>query len=105
MPIFAWQAWQLELPHRWDPVKLEGNFDSGHALLMDTHGPRLGLRWKKRPRGKRFDPVQWVAKAMREEVGRLAAEEARPFTNRAGGAGGVADKDPGPPRPGGRSGY
>jgi len=79
MPTFAWQAWQLELPPRWDPVKLEGDFDSGLALITDTHGPRLGLRWKKEPRRKRFDPAALVRRAMREEVGVLAAEEAKPF--------------------------
>jgi hypothetical protein len=76
--VFAWQGIRLELPHRWNPVKLEGDYHRGHALFADLHRPRLGLRWQ-RPKRRSFDPEKWSVQAMREEVGMLAAEEARPF--------------------------
>lgn len=77
MPTVAWQGWRLELPRRWDAVKLEGDYESGYALFADLHRPRLGLRWGK-ARGRRFDASGWAKQAMKEEVGSLAAQEARP---------------------------
>jgi hypothetical protein len=77
--IIAWQGWELHVPAAWNPVRLEGDWDSGQALLVDMERPRLGLRWQKPRRGKEFDAETAVKKAMRDEVGRLAADEARPF--------------------------
>jgi len=74
----AWQGWRLELPARWSPVKLEGDYDAGYALFADLHRPRLGLRWRRAGRRK-FDAGKWAQKTLREEVGKLAAEEAKGF--------------------------
>lgn len=76
MTLVAWQGWQLQIPSRWSPVKLEGDYETGHALFADLHRARMGIRWK-RPR-KRTDPHDWAQRAMREEVGHLASREARP---------------------------
>jgi hypothetical protein len=85
--IFAWQGLWLELPPRWNPVKLEGDYDQGYALFADLHRARLGVRWT-RPRKPRmslrrllggrweFDATAWSRQTMREEVGMLAAAEA-----------------------------
>ena len=73
--LIAWQGWKLEIPHRWDPVKLEGDHAEGYALFADTLRPRLGLRWQALKR--KADPAKAVQLAMRNEVGALAAEEAR----------------------------
>ncbi|HEY8668742.1 MAG TPA: hypothetical protein VIL86_18995, partial [Tepidisphaeraceae bacterium] len=74
----AWQGWTLEIPSRWSPLKLEGDYDKGMALFADLHRPRLGLRWEK-PRGKKFDALAWARRALNDEVGKLAADEARNF--------------------------
>jgi hypothetical protein len=73
--IICWQGWKLEIPRRWDPVKLEGDHTEGYALFADTLRPRLGLRWQT-PK-KKTDPAKAVQAAMKNEVGQLAAEEAR----------------------------
>jgi hypothetical protein len=73
--MFAWQGWIISLPDGWNPMKLEGNFDAGYALIADVFRPRLGLRWTTP--GRRFDPAVWAKSAMIEEVGTLAAEEAQ----------------------------
>jgi hypothetical protein len=73
--LIAWQGWKLEIPHRWDPVKLEGDAAEGYALFADTLRPRLGLRWQTLK--KKSDPAKAVQLAMKNEVGTLAAEEAR----------------------------
>jgi hypothetical protein len=76
----AWQGWQIDLPRRWDPVKLEGDYSSGYALFADALRPRLGLRWSTpRKRGRKFDVAGAAARAMKVEVGHLAAGEAKPF--------------------------
>jgi hypothetical protein len=76
----AWQGWQIDLPRRWDPVKLEGDYAAGYALFADTLRPRLGLRWSTpRKRRRKFDVAGVVARAMKEEVGQLAAGEAKAF--------------------------
>jgi hypothetical protein len=72
---FAWQGWQLALPARWNPVKLEGNSHTGMALIADMNRPQLGLRWRT-IRPKRFDP----RRALRGEVGTLAAAKAKEWT-------------------------
>ena len=37
LPRFvAWQGWRVDLPRRWDPVKLEGDASAGHALFADA---------------------------------------------------------------------
>ena len=73
--MFAWQGWQLDLPDGWNPVKLEGDFARGQALIADLHGPRLGMRWSTP--GRKFDADAWSRKTLVEEIGRLAADEAR----------------------------
>jgi hypothetical protein len=77
MSTLVWQGWRIDVPPRWDPIKLEGSYDEGYAALADLLQQRLGIRWKKLG-GKRFDPQQWALQMMRQEVGMLAAEEARP---------------------------
>lgn len=73
----AWQGWVIDLPVRWNPVKLEGTFEQGYALFADLHRARLGMRWSRDRRiGK--DPQEWSLQSLRNEVGRLAAEEAEP---------------------------
>lgn len=72
--VFAWQGWRLEMPSGWSPVRLEGNYDEGYALVADLQRPRFGLRWKRA--GKRLDAAAWTRKTMIAEVGSLAAGEA-----------------------------
>ncbi len=74
----AWQGWRLNVPRRWDPVKLDGDARAGHALFADALRPRLGLRWQTPPR-RRFDAAAAVRRVLVDEVGRLAADEARPW--------------------------
>src|SRR5262249_30060764 len=73
--LFAWQGWQLTLPARWNPVKLEGDERSGYALIAGMDRPQLGLRWKKTP-AKRFDAMR----ALRGEVGSIAAAKGKPYS-------------------------
>src|SRR4051812_6330284 len=72
-PLTAWQGWQIRLPSRWNPLKLEGDYAKGEILFADMDRPRLGMRWRT-VAAKRFD----VRRAMRDEVGVLAADEASP---------------------------
>lgn len=67
----------MEVPDRWGPVRVEGDADSGYLLMADLHRPRMGMRWKSAG-GKRFRADEAVAAAIRQEVGQLAAQEARP---------------------------
>jgi hypothetical protein len=76
---FAWQGIRMTISTRWHPLELEGTFSSGYALLVDLHGPRMAIRWAT-PRGKTIKPIERIRKAMLQEVGRLAAEEARILT-------------------------
>ncbi len=71
--LLAWQGWQLLIPNDWNPVKVEGDFDDGSLLIADMHAARLGLRWRKA--AKTADPAKWADRAMRAEVGKLAASE------------------------------
>lgn len=75
---FAWQGWEIATPSEWDPVRLEGDFDGGTVLLADLNGPRLGVRWRRFAcDGK---SARHAERALRDEVGTLAAAEAIPFT-------------------------
>lgn len=82
--IFCWQGWCLSLPHRWNPLKLEGDCDSGYAGFADLLQQRLGIRWQKH-KAARFDAEKWAHKTLRQELGVLAAEEAVPATPPAEG--------------------
>jgi hypothetical protein len=73
--IVCWQGWKIEIPRRWDPVKLEGDFNEGLALFADALRPRLGVRWQTPNR--KADPATIVKKALCGEVGQLAADEAK----------------------------
>jgi hypothetical protein len=73
---FAWHGWSLSLPAEWNPVRIEGGWRSGFVLFADLHRPRLGLRWGV-VGGKRVDANVWTRSAMRDEVGVIAAREAR----------------------------
>ncbi|MGB7160281.1 MAG: hypothetical protein WBD40_19595 [Tepidisphaeraceae bacterium] len=64
---FAWQGWLLHVPASWNPLKLEGDFDTGYALLADMDGPRLGLRWQAVD-GKQATP-ECLKRVIRDEVG------------------------------------
>jgi hypothetical protein len=95
---FAWQGWRLDLPSTWNPVKLEGDYDAGFALIADIDRPQLGLRWRAVRAGKRFDAQRWARRAMRDEVGKLAADEARPHPlERGAGPGSLIYIEPDPP--------
>jgi len=93
--LFAWQGWKLRIPRSWNPVKLDGNWERGQALLADLDRTKLALRWEK-PRRRKFNPDKWAHSAMIGEVGRLAALEAKALPLR-----GVAESqlylDPDPP--------
>ena len=83
---FAWQGWRLELPPRWNPVKLEGDYHDGYALIADMDRPQLGVRWRTIS-GKHFDSDRWARRALRDEVGKLAAAKGKPFSlDEQGGA-------------------
>lgn len=71
----AWQGWQLSVPESWNPVRIEGDDNAGSLLLSDLTSPKLALRWR-RPAGRRFDSQAWARRALVEEVGQLAADEA-----------------------------
>lgn len=96
MPVVAWQGWRLDLPQRWNPVKLEGDYNKGYMLFADLHRPRLGVRWDKPP-GKKFDPAKWAKQALVQEIGQLAADEARPFEMPADWSGSMLYLEPQPP--------
>lgn len=74
--VLCWQGWRIVVPRLWNPVKLEGDFNSGYALLVDMQRPRLALRWSSSTRMKK-DPQAWINRLMRDEVGQLAAAEAK----------------------------
>ncbi len=91
----AWQGWRLSLPPRWDPAKLEGNLDGGTILLADLDHPRLGIRWLKL--AKNADVNASIRRAMLDEVGKLAAEEALQLNPSSDWRGGLLYCDPKPP--------
>jgi hypothetical protein len=93
--VLAWEGWQVQIPGRWSPTKLSGDYRKGYALFADLHRPRLGLRWHT-PRKRKFDSSAWSAKAMRDEVGQLAAAEATPHPL-IGWEGGSLYAEPQPP--------
>lgn len=74
----CWHGWRLDLPERWDPVKLEGDASKGMILLADLEHPHLGVRWQTLK--KKADAYKAVERAMLDEVGSLAAKEAIPAT-------------------------
>lgn len=95
--VFAWQGWRLEMPRHWSPLRLEGSYDEGYAMVADLHRPRFALRWKKA--GKRLNAAAWTRKTMNAEVGRLANDEATGFApgTAANWAGGRLYIEPKPP--------
>jgi hypothetical protein len=95
---FAWQGWRLRVPASWNPVKLEGDFDKGYALLADLDGPRLGLRWSVL-KAKDFTQAT-LRGVIRDEAGDEAAERAKPLPDPdqpQDGADGLVHLDPNPP--------
>jgi hypothetical protein len=77
--LFAWQGLRVDLPARWNPVKLDGTFDQGQVLIADLHGPQLGLRWRRAGSKGKLDADDWARRAIEAEVGNLAAERAKPL--------------------------
>lgn len=75
MGLLCWHGWRLELPEGWDPVRLEGDFAAGYALLTDLHRPRLGIKWET-PSHRKLDVKKIVHDALRDEIGALATAEA-----------------------------
>lgn len=75
--LIAWHGWRISVPESWNPVKVDGDWEQGHLLLADLQSAKLGVRWKRMKRG---DPSAWASRALREEVGKLAAEEAKDLT-------------------------
>jgi hypothetical protein len=80
---FAWHGWSLAVPREWNPVRIEGGWRSGFALFADLHKPRLGLRWGV-VSGKRVDANVWTRSAIRDEIGVIAAREARAIPSDGG---------------------
>lgn len=80
---FSWQGWNLELPSRWNPIKLEGTYETGQVLIADMHRPQLGIRWSTVAK-KRFDSEAWAERALRDEVGKLASAKGKPLRMPAG---------------------
>lgn len=80
--IVAWHGWRIETPGHWSPVRLEGDGDQGYLLMADLHSPCLGIRWKtiatKAYKAKAEKAVAQVNRALVQEIGSLAAAEARP---------------------------
>ncbi len=74
--LLAWHGWNLAVPDTWNPVKVDGTWDQGLMLLADMHQAKLGLRWR---RAKRGDPEKWADRALKDEVGNLAAKQAAGF--------------------------
>ena len=95
--LLAWQGWHLTVRAEWNPVKIDGDYDSGSVLLADLHSARLGLRWKTA--AKRGDPQAWANRSLRDEVGKLAADEAKDLALPNGGDWSVSRlyQDPNPP--------
>jgi hypothetical protein len=79
----AWQGWAIQIPADWNPVRIEGDFDRGSVLLADLASPKLAIRWR-RPTTRSFDADRWALQALRDEVGRLAADESAPHAPREG---------------------
>ena len=73
--MFAWQGWKLDLPDGWNPVKLQGDYVRGHALIADMHRPRLGLHWTSP--GRKFDADLWAQRHWWKRSDSLASDEAR----------------------------
>jgi len=73
--LFAWQGWSLSIPREWNPLKLDGDWSGGVALLADLSEAKAGMRWAAIRESD--DPAEAARKAMIGEVGVLAAEEAR----------------------------
>jgi hypothetical protein len=65
----------VKTPEGWDPVRLEGDFNAGYALLTDLHRPRLGIKWET-PSQRKLDVNKILHDAMRDELGALASAEA-----------------------------
>jgi hypothetical protein len=74
---FAWHGWTISIPSDWNPVKLIGDFNTGHALIADLSHPRMAIRWSTPP--KKFNPTKWAKNILIEEIGHLAAAEAHPI--------------------------
>jgi hypothetical protein len=72
---FAWQGWRLPVPTSWNPVKLEGDFAKGYALLADFDGPRLGVRWTSVPGKDVSDDL--LRRVIRDEAGEDASARAK----------------------------
>jgi len=66
LQILAWQGWSLQVPAIWNPVRVEGDADSGSILLADLAAARLGIRWRSAGRG---DPKKLIARVMDSETG------------------------------------
>src|SRR5205823_1202284 len=73
--VFAWQGLRLDMPAEWNPVRLEGPFDTGQVLIADMIRPRLGLRWQTV--NTKNVTEQLLRRTIVNEVGAKAAEEAR----------------------------
>ena len=76
---FAWCGWSLSVPAKWRPVKVGGDATKGSVLFADLDRPRLGLRWDTPPEKRVLTAgeADWlVDDLLRQEVGRLAADEA-----------------------------
>ncbi len=93
----VWQGWRLMLPPRWNPVKIEGDHEQGGLVLADLQRLRLGIRWRRLKQRRKFDPGAWASLALRKEMGKLAAEAARPGVGAPDFAGSLLYVDPDPP--------
>ena len=71
----------MEVPRAWNPIRLEGTFEKGLALLADMDRQRLVIRWDSGGRGRwgsgKFEADAWARAALASEVGTSGAAEAK----------------------------
>jgi hypothetical protein len=92
--VIAWQGWRFAVRPRWAPVKLDGDYRVGSMVVADLAAPKLVVRWKQV--SAKADPQKSVRGTMREDVGQLAADEAKPLAVE-GFEHGLLYEDPRPP--------
>ena len=67
----------MRLPADWNPLRLQGDHERGEVSIADLSRARLAFRWTTPSRN--LDLAKWADRTLRDEVGALAAGEAREF--------------------------
>lgn len=94
--LIAWHGWRFAIRPRWAPVKIDGDAANGALLIADLASPKLVVRWRRLSR--KTDPAKAVIRTLREDIGQLAADEAKPHTPPGGAfSDGLLYRDPEPP--------